>query len=286
MEFSDGLSIASQIECIEADAWAELQLAVPEEHRTRIGIQVHRHGRALSMLTAGVANATINRTFGLGFDDELSFEQLDQIAARYTSAGIVRWLIQWSPAARPAHAETMIAARGGQLVAPTIKLWRPTIAANSTSVAPGLRVVEIGSEDAATFEAIVAGPLDVPPDMAPGIRSTIGHDRWHFYLVFDHERPIAGAAMFTHGDGAWLGVSGTLASDRGRGAQTALLARRLHDAEALGCKWVSADTRTETPERPNPSYHNMRRAGLEVLYRRPTFLFGTPESATTDHPSP
>ena len=150
------------------------------------------------------------------------------------------------------------------------------------AVAPGLRVAEIGNEDAATFEATVAGPLGVPADMSPGIRSTIGHDGWHFYLVFDDHRPVAGAAMFVHGAGAWFGVSGTATTDRGRGAQTALLARRLHDAAALGCKWVSADTRTETPEHPNPSFHNMRRAGLDVLYERPTFLFATADSTSND----
>lgn len=282
MKLSDGLSIASRIECIEADAWAELQLAVPVEHRTRIGIQVHRRGHALSLLTSGVENTTVNRTFGLGFDKELSLEQLDQIAAKYASAGIAKWLIQWSPAAKPADPVAIFTARGGRPVAPTIKLWRPIFVADSVTITPGLRVLEIGPEDAAAFEATVAEPLGVPPDMAPGIRSTIGHAAWHFYLVFDGQRAVAGAAMFAHGDGAWLGVSATVASDRGRGAQTALLARRLHDAAALGCKWVSADTRTETPERPNPSYHNMRRAGLEVLYHRPTFLFGTSESAATD----
>jgi hypothetical protein len=282
MEFSDGMSIASQIECIEADAWAELQLAVPEEHRTRIGIQVHRHGRALSLLTTGIDNATVNRTFGLGFDEEFSLEQFDRIALEYSSAGIARWLVQWSPGAKPADPVPIFTARGGRRVSPTIKLWRPVVAANSVTVAPGLRVVEIGLEDAAMFEATVAKPLGVPTDMAPGIRSTIGHPGWHFYLVFDDQRPIAGAAMFVHGDGAWFGVSGTATTDRGRGAQTALLARRLHDAEALGCKWVSADTRAETAEQPNPSFHNMRRAGLDVLYERPTFLFATAESTSTD----
>jgi len=285
MEYSNGLSIASRIEGIEADAWAELQLSVPQDHRTRIGIQVLRYGRALSLLTTGVDNATVNRTFGLGFDEPLSSEQLDQIASTYIAAGVGRWLIQWSPAAAPAGAEAMITAQGGRLVAPTVKLWRPTNGATTAVVASGLRVAEIGRDDAATFQATVAEPLGVPAEMAPGIRSTVGHDGWHFYLVYDGDRPIAGAAMFVQGEGAWFGVSATTSTDRGRGAQTALLSRRLHDATALGCKWVSADTRSETPESRNPSFHNMRRAGLDVLYYRPTFLFGARDTPTATSPS-
>lgn len=287
MAFSNGLSIASRIEGIEADAWAELQLSVPQDHRTRIGIQVRRYGRAISLLTTGVDNATVNRTFGLGFDEALSAEHLDRIRATYQSAGIARWLVQWSPAAAPAGAAEMFTSRGGRLVSPTIKLWRPTHGGSSGIVVPTstLRVVEIGREDAATFQSTVAEPLGVPSEMAPGIRSTVGHDGWHFYLAYDDALPVAGAAMFVQGDGAWFGVSATQPTHRGRGAQTALLAQRLRDATALGCAWVSADTRTETPESPNPSFHNMRRAGLEVLYRRPTFLFGKSDTPSTSLPT-
>jgi hypothetical protein len=31
---------------------------------------------------------------------------------------------------------------------------------------------------------------------------------------------------------------------------------------ARGCRWLATETGSETPERPNPSLHNMRRKGL------------------------
>lgn len=238
-----------------------------------MGIQVRRYGSAVSLLTPGADVASVNRTIGLGFESELTDEQLAAIAATYATAGIARWLVDWSPHALPRAADTLFARHGGRAMTPTVKLWRSISGAPPTAGETELRVVEIGAESAATFEATVAEPLGVPLAVAPGIRSTVGHEQWHFYLVLDGARPIAGAAMFILGEGAWLGLSATATSERGRGAQTALLTRRLQDAKRLGCAWVSADTQPETADRPNPSYRNMCRAGIEVLYYRPKYLF-------------
>jgi hypothetical protein len=135
-----------------------------------------------------------------------------------------------------------------------------------------LSVAEIGPSEAEIFEQIVAGPLGVPVEMGAGVRSTVGHPGWRHYLVHDGVRPIAGAALYARGEHAWLGLCATVESDRGRGAQMALLARRLEDAAADGCAWVSADTIAETADRPNKSYRNMRRAGFSLLYERPNYL--------------
>jgi hypothetical protein len=71
---------------------------------------------------------------------------------------------------------------------------------------------------------------------------------------------------------AWCGLGATIESDRRRGAQAALLARRLHDAANDGCEWVSADTLAEMTDRPSQSYRNMTRAGFTTLYDRPNYL--------------
>ena len=81
--------------------------------------------------------------------------------------------------------------------------------------------------------------------------------------------------MYVCGEGAWLGLGATVSADRRRGAQTALLARRARDAAKLGCKWVCAETPPDTADRPNASYRNMRRAGMEVRYERANYAFRT-----------
>ena len=267
--------VAAEVEHIEAEAWAQLHLALPAALRAQLGCQIRRHGAALSVRTPGADAPSGNRTVGLGLENPLTEDLLSEVIAWYAAARIRRWLLEWSPEARPQAAERWFADRGGRPMTPTVKLWR--------MLEPGLpsidrttyAVVEMDPAEAHTFEAIVAEALRVPPVMAPVVRSTIGYEHWHFYLVRDGTRPIAGAAMFVHGRGAWLGLSATLPSDRGRGAQSALLAHRLRDAAALGCAWVSADTQPETAAQPNPSYRNMRRAGMDVLYSRSKYLFET-----------
>ena len=160
-----------------------------------------------------------------------------------------------------------------------LKLRAETRQLRAVTQSSPLRVVEIGADQSAVFQATVATPLGVDPELAPFVRSTIGHANWHHYLVLDDTRPIAGAAMYVHGDVAWFGLGATGSADRGRGAQTALLVRRGRDAAKLGCKWVCAETPPDTAERPNPSYRNMRRAGMEVCYSRAHYAFRTNPAA-------
>src|SRR5687767_1287743 len=52
--------LASRVERIEAEAWAQLQLALPPSFRSRMGIEVHRYGSAVSLLTQGADVASVN----------------------------------------------------------------------------------------------------------------------------------------------------------------------------------------------------------------------------------
>src|SRR6185503_6649986 len=102
-------------------------------------------------------------------------------------------------------------------------------------------VREVGREFADTFRSIVGDAFGLPEFVKSDLASAIGTPGWRYYMAFDAERPIAGAAMFVQNGGAWFGVAGTAADARNRGAQTALLARRLTDAKRLGCSWVTAE---------------------------------------------
>jgi GNAT superfamily N-acetyltransferase len=90
--------------------------------------------------------------------------------------------------------------------------------------------------------------------------------------VFDGETSVAGGALFVKGDVGWLGIASTLPAHRRHGAQGALMARRIRDAVELGCRWVVTETGEDTPEHPNPSYHNMLRTGFVLAYQRPNYI--------------
>ncbi len=264
---------AADIELIEAEAWAELQLNLSAEILRRLGVSVQRRSGAVLLIAGNSPTLPINRVIGLGLGAPLTERELDDVIGEYAAAGVERFIVQWSPAAQPAVAHDWFLERSFTVLArPITKLYRRAGAMHAIVADPLLTVREIEPRYAQTFEDLVAAPLGVPEGLGPGIRSTIGLPGWRFYLVYDGHRPIAGAALYVKGQMAWCGLGATIEGDRRRGAQGALLARRLSDAAADGCEWVTADTLAETAERASQSYRNMTRAGFTTLYDRPNYL--------------
>ena len=74
--------------------------------------------------------------------------------------------------------------------------------------------------------------------------------------------------MFARGRDAWLGFGATLASARGRGAQTLLLSRRVSDAARLGATDVFTETGEAVEGEPQPSYQNIVKVGFKRIYSR------------------
>jgi hypothetical protein len=269
-----GVPSAAAVEHIEAEAWAELQLSLPKSFRNRFGIRVERIAGGVLLLADKSPVVAINRVVGLGVASPLTESQLDAVIGTYTAAGIERFIIQLSPAAEPANAPNWLEERGFRVMSHLAKVYRPTDVPVARSASDSrLRVVEVDARQAETYERIVAAPLGVPDGLGRGIRSTIGRPGWRFYLVYDEERPIAGAASYRRGSIAWCGLGATIESDRRRGAQSMLLARRIENAAADGCSWVSAEALANSADHTNQSYRNMCRAGFATLYERPNYLF-------------
>jgi hypothetical protein len=252
----------------EAEAWAEMQLALPEEFARRLGVRVRRLQGGLAIMAQHLDNLALNRVLGLGLERPFTRSLLDELVAEYRAAGVPRMLVQWCPLASPPEVPAWLSGAGFRTIPRIAKLWR---AADASATAPcELEIRRIGRDDAETF-ATVAGQVE-RRDLAPGFCSTVGHDGWSHYLVFDENRAVAAAALRVRGDVGWLGLGATLVEARRRGAHGALLARRVQDAAAAGCRWVVCETTEETAARPNQSYRNMRRAGFEVLYMTENFV--------------
>ena len=157
-------------------------------------------------------------------------------------------------------------------VAFTIKLFAQLRDIAPIICNPAISVVALSVTEVSTFIQIVAPVLGVPEAARHGIVGAVGQPGWTYYLALEDERPVAGAAMFADGIGAWFGLCATLPDARQRGAQTALLDRRITDARKHGCLWISAETAPESLV-PNPSLRNMTRIGMRELYHRPWFRF-------------
>ena len=262
--------VARALELIEAVAWAQIQRAVVPTFRDRFGVSVRDAEGVVKLLAPLSLQLALNRVFALGVATPLTVERLDALIAEYRAANVTRFVVGWAPVALPDDARQWFIDRGFRTIRSMAKTCRPT---ESTIVAEtGLQVVEIDPVDADRFGTTAAQGNDLPPEFAPGFNSTIARAGWHHYLALDGVRPVSAAAMYVEGDFAWGGLAGTIASDRGRGAQSALLARRIRDAHRLGARWITCEATADSPRQPSQSLRNMRRLGFEVLYERENYV--------------
>lgn len=263
---------SAPIEFLEAEAWTQRVLALPAALKERLGTRVRHFGRAVAIATPGADAAAVNRTIGIGLDRPLDDALLAEVNDFFRDAGVPRWLIDCGPNTTVVGGPEMLTRRGGILRTPTVK-FVGEVGQSVAAPAGDVTVREVGREFGDAFQSIVGTAYDLPELVEADLVSVLGNPGWRYYMAFDGDRPIAGAAMFVQDGGAWFGVAGTAEDARNRGAQTALLAKRLNDARRLGCSWVTAETSPDTAERPNPSYRNMLRAGLRVAYLRDKYVF-------------
>ena len=86
-------------------------------------------------------------------------------------------------------------------------------------------------------------------------------------MAFDGGRPVAIAALCVFEDLGYLMAAATAESDRKRGAQQALIARRIERAEQLGCSMLVSETLYMIEH----SYRNLQRAGFEEAYEKEVY---------------
>jgi hypothetical protein len=271
---------AASAELVEAEAWAQMQSARSTELRERLGVAVHRHDGATTLIARHCAELSVNRVFALGIRSPGTRDLIDAVMREYRDAGVPRFIIQVSPVTQPAELRDWLGERGFVRRGGLLKLARSTDDASTLSATHDVGVVEITADESDVFEEIVAAPLQVPREMRHGMSATIGLPGWRYYLAYRGAQPIAGAAMYAGDQAAWCGLAATLQSERGRGAQSALFVRRIQDAAAAGCGWITAETLPERPDRPNPSLRNMTRLGFELLYEREVHVHGVPVNAS------
>jgi hypothetical protein len=211
-----------------------------------------------------------NRIVGLGIGSPATESMLDEAVGLLQDAGCKNYIAQISPFAQPSAIPEWLAARGFAKGRNWAKMYR----SNDPAPAPptDLRIESIEQEHADDFANVALTAFEMPSELLPMVAGIVGKPGWHVYLAFDKDQPVSTAAMYVNGEIGWIGFGSTLESHRKRGGQGAMFARRIQDGLALGCKWFITETGEDTPESPNPSYHNMLRAGFKLAYLRPNYI--------------
>jgi GNAT superfamily N-acetyltransferase len=139
------------------------------------------------------------------------------------------------------------------------------------AVPKDVEVAEVTGAEQEPFGMIAATGFGLPAWAAAFFANLPERLDWRCYVARVDATAQACAAMLIQGDVAELGVAATLEPARGRGAQRALLQRRIIDAAAAGCQTLFVETGERVPERPSASYKNILRAGFEEAYLRPNW---------------
>jgi GNAT superfamily N-acetyltransferase len=94
-----------------------------------------------------------------------------------------------------------------------------------------------------------------------------GREGWLCFVAFDGDEPAGAGALFVTGTVGWLGIGATVPKHRGKGAQSAVIAKRIEAAAALGCEILVSETGKPVDGRAGPPYRLVR-AGFESAYVR------------------
>jgi GNAT superfamily N-acetyltransferase len=263
-------SLAHALEHAEVEVCRAWTAAASAEVARDLGLAVRPLGSGLAIAAARADVLAYNRVVGLGIGTPAMPADLDAAIDFFRAAGAPRAMVQLPPAAAPAELQGWLEARDFRHHNHWIKLWRDL--ARPLEDPPDARVRPMGREHAQAFAQCEAEGFDLPVNLVPWFATTVGLAGLHHYAAFDGPDPVGFGAVFASGRVAWLGFASTKRTHRRQGIQSALIATRLRAAAALGCEIAVVETADDTPEKPNPSTHNLVRMGFQVAYKRPNWV--------------
>ena len=262
-----GQAVAGLIatEYAELAALRDLVAAAPAEVARELELAAHEVGGAFCVRSGALPGAReLNRVLGLGLDEPATDELLDEVGRFFEG---ITFFVQLAPGTQPPDLETRLAARGYVRDYAWAKFDRPAEAVPEPPT--DLRLELVGREGGEDVGATFVAGYGLPESMVPWFSAVPGRDGWSCYVAYDGAAPAGCGLLFAAGGAGWLGGAATLPEFRGRGAQTAMLAARIHRAAELGCEVVVTETGEQVADLPSRSYRNIERAGFELCYLRP-----------------
>lgn len=263
--------IATICEFAEAEAMADVYQSLSPEVAQHFGARIERTGSAVVFIVQQIPEIMFNRVVGLGVKEPATEAMLDDILARFEKAGVKKFAFQLSPAVQPADEMPLwLEARDIIRDDNWSKFYRE--AQMPPDISTDLRIERVGMEHQEAFLQTLAVGYGLPDFMQVWFTNLMERPGWHHYMAFDGDLPVATGVLYVKGNIGYLSFGGTLPSHRRRGAQGAIMSRRIRDAIALGCQHIVTDAQAETDDYSNPSVHNMQRTGFQLAYQRPNYI--------------
>lgn len=250
-----------------ADVWDAPSPAVASGH----GVESRDFGPVRAMAVADLPEVPmLNLVLGAAEPGAVSGGHLAAAIEWIDSLGVAYYVPVTPGEPATAEAEAWLSAAGFGKGYGWMKFVRDTSPPEPDD-RPLAPVTELGAGEGGRFGEIVAAGFGLPAWTSDLFRDLPGREGWRCYVAEVDGTAQAAAAMRAHRGVAELGFAATLPPARGHGCQTALLRRRIADAAVAGCRLLFVETGERAPDRPDPSYRNILRAGFEEAYLRPNW---------------
>jgi len=256
------------LEHCEIEAWGDWYRCASAASIAAFGIGIQEVPGGI-LTRAGADVLALNRVIGLGLAGPVEGPEIDRIVDAYATAGIPRFFVQVPPTA-PASLFVQLEERGFRHYNNWIKLVRD--GSDPPEARTELEVRPARDSDASEFGRITSSCFDWPSAVGEWVGDAVGRPGWRHYVAFEGSAPVATAAYFSSGTCAWFDFAATLPGHRGKGAQSALLARRIRDAVDAGCDTLVVETAEQTAEKGSPSWRNTLAFGFRQAYVRANYI--------------
>ena len=205
------------------------------------------------------ASSNINRVYLCGAEAGMSSAGVGRLIDLFATEGVKRFFVWLSPGPDMDLARGWLeAARPVPHQAHRLSDAMPRPARPPLDFKTDLEVREVDADE------IAQASDQLGETLWPEYARSAGRERFFHYMAFDGQRPVAIAALCIFEDIGYLMAAATAESDRKRGAQQALIAKRIERAEQMGCSILVSETLYMIEH----SYRNLQRAGFEEAYEK------------------
>lgn len=221
------------------------------------GIEIGKFGRATALKAVGLPSHFFNHVVGLGVPEQ---DLLDDLLQFY---GVTPFAIELLPNDINEALATKLTAHGFRHTQFHAGFFG---SAESDDIDDFVEIEKVeGHEQFADFLETNFNGFEIQPSIKEQVLSNMEHwidlPDWHLYLARVEDKPAASGILQVDGDLGYLASAATLPGFRKRGLQTALIRRRIAEAERLGCRLVCSQAQFGSS-----SHHNLETAGLRLAY--------------------
>lgn len=238
----------------------------PADAAQEMRIDKQRFGPILATAFAGFPDARLlNMAQGVAESGALGEGHL-AAALEWLGSREVDYLVTVE-SGRPeaAAAEAWLAERGYEQ-GPIFRRYLRTPGDPGGADAPAVEVVELDASETEGMSLIFAAALELSDVVTVPLLNLPSLPDWRCYSAFLDGYEVACGAMLINDGIAMLGLDATAPQSRGHGCHSALIRRRLIDAEQAGCRLVVAETCDVGAEAAGAS-RNLERAGFSAAGR-------------------